>query len=199
MGKDKSWAMAGTVLFVLSTECLAFAAQAAAPAAAPAHGTAQDVQAQSAQVFVQGFYDWYTGAVQKDDNHADDEALAGKRWPMGAAIVAALKADEDAQAKSPDDIVGIDFDPYLNAQDTCFPYKTGKVTQAGGLYRVEVFDSNCDDPHPERPTVIAVVQRRGASWEFVNFIYPGDAGQAGSDLLSVLKALKDDREKNPDQ
>lgn len=199
MGQRRSASVAiRTISSVLSAACLSFAAQAAGPATASHRGPALVPRTESAEEFVQGFYDWYTGELQNEDNQAPDDALKSKRWPMSAAIVTALKADEDAQAKSPDDVVGIDFDPYLNAQDTCFPYKTGKVTEAGGFYRVPVFDSNCDDPHPERPTVIAVVQKHGASWEFVNFVYPGYAGDADSDLLSVLKALKESRE-HPDQ
>ena len=173
--------------------CTASGAQAAEPI------PTQDTQAQSAKVFVQGFYDWYTGEMQKNEEGPVPDPLKSKRWPFSTAIVAALRADEEAQAKSPDDVVGIDFDPYLNAQDTCFPYKTGKVTANGNQYRVEVFDSNCSDPHPEIPTVIAVVEKSGASWRFVNFIYPGEPGQADSDLLSTLKALKEEREHPEDQ
>jgi len=168
-----------------------------AHAAGPAPG--EDAQAQSAKAFVKGFYDWYTGEIQKSKDGPVDDPLKSKHWPFSAAIVTALKADEEAQAKSPDEVVGIDFDPYLNAQDTCFPYKMGKVTTNGGQYRVEVFDSNCSDPHPEIPTVIAVVEKNGASWRFVNFIYPGEPGQAESDLLSVLKSLANEREHPVDQ
>lgn len=182
-------ALPGMTLFLA---VLCFAAPAT-EAAAPASG--QDAQAQSAKAFVQGFYDWYMGEMQKESN--DDliaDALKSKRWPFSAAIVTALRADEEAQSKSPEDVVGIDFDPYLNAQDTCFPYKTGKVTASGSQYRVELFDSNCSDPHPEIPTVIAVVEKNGASWQFVNFIYPGESGQADSDLLKTLKALQEERD-----
>ncbi|HEY1774239.1 MAG TPA: hypothetical protein VGH91_13710 [Gammaproteobacteria bacterium] len=171
-------------------------AASAARAAAPA--PVQDAQARSAQAFVQGFYDWYAWEAQKQDEGPIGAALKSKRWPSSAAIVSALKADEEAQAKSPDEVVGIDFDPYLNAQDSCFPYKAGKVTASGGQYRVEVFDSNCSDPHPEQPTVIAVLEKDGASWRFTNFIYPGEPGQADSDLLATLKQLQQERSKPAD-
>lgn len=166
-------------------------AQAAGPA------PAQDTQAQSAKAFVQSFYDWYTGEMQKNEEGPVADPLNSKRWPFSAAIVAALRADQEAQAKTPDDVVGIDFDPYLNAQDTCFPYKAGKVAASGGQYRVELFDSNCSSSHPEIPTVIAVVEKDGASWRFVDFVYPGEPGQADSDLLSVLKQLAIEREEYP--
>lgn len=164
-------------------------------AAAPA--PVQDAQAQSAKAFVQGFYDWYTGEMQKNQYDSVPDPLTDKRWSFSAAIVTAMRADEAAQAKTPDDVVGIDFDPYLNAQDTCFPYKAGKVTASGSQYRVEMFDSSCSESHPDIPTVIAVVQKKGSSWEFVNFLYPGEPGQADSDLLSVLKQLAKEREETP--
>lgn len=171
---------------------IVFAAQAAAPTSVQSPAATPEAQAQSAQAFVQGFYDWY---IAKGGS-PPDAALANKRWPMSEQIVTALKADEAAQAKSPGYIVGIDMDPFLNAQDTCFPYKAGKVLPDGHRYRVELFDSNCSDPHPEIPTVIAVVEPQKGSWVFVNFIYPGEPGQADDDLLTMLKALKEDREQH---
>jgi hypothetical protein len=179
------------VTFSLGLLCATGLARAAGPA------PAQDTQAQSAKTFVQGFYDWYTGEMQKNEEGPVADPLKSKRWPFSAAIVTALRADQEAQAKTPGDVVGIDFDPYLNAQDTCFPYKAGKVTASGSQYRVELFDSNCSSSHPEIPTVIAVVERDGASWRFVNFLYPGEPGKADSDLLSVLKQLAKEREEYP--
>jgi len=179
----------------LSVLCLAsFATQAAEPTSTHPAVQAQVTTLQSAHDFVQGFYEWY---VQKAQQQAQgwpvNDALQNKRWPLSEQIVSALKADRAAQDKVPDEIVGIDFDPFLAAQDTCFPYKTGKVTQAGTRYRVEVFDSNCTSPHPELATVIAEVEQRHGTWMFVNFIYP----DTKDDLLSVLKGLKEEREKHP--
>lgn len=182
------------VALTFSLTLLCAAALAQATGSAPI----QDTQAQSAKAFVQSFYDWYTGEMQKNEDGPVSDPLKSKRWPFSPTIVAALRADQEAQAKTPDDVVGIDFDPYLNAQDTCFPYKTGKVTASGSQYRVEVFDSNCSPSHPEIPTVIAVVEKKGASWRFVNFIYPGEPGQPDTDLLKVLKSLQEERDKGSD-
>lgn len=123
-----------------------------------------------------------------------DSALKNKNWPMSEEIVTALNADAEAQAKSPDEIVGMDMDPFLAAQDTCFPYKARKVTKTGARYEVEVFGLGCSSPHPELPTVIAVIEDRKGTLTFVNFIYP-DLDQ--TNLLSTLKALKDERDKDP--
>lgn len=162
-------------------------AQAAAPVSA-----IQD-RVQSAQAFVQSFYDWYVERAKNSSPTLMEDALASKRWPMSDAIVTALREDMAAQAKSPDDIVGIDFDPFLNAQDECWPYKTRKTTEVSGKTRVEVF-GHCEKTHPEVPDVVAELQQRDGKWVFVNFIYPGDPGQEDSDLLSALKSYKEERE-----
>lgn len=163
----------------------------ATPTAASA--PAKDAKTPSAQVFVQGFYDWYVGQAKQSNPNLIDAALAGKRWPMSEAIQTALKADEVAQAKTPDDIVGIDFDPFLAAQDECWPYKTGKVTEMAGKTHVEVF-GHCGKMHPDLPDVIAELEQHDGKWVFVNFIYPGDPGQPDGDLLKTLKELQDERD-----
>lgn len=181
---------------VLSLLCgSVVAVQAAETAPAQAIAQPQSALERSAQAFVQGFYSWYVEKVDKANHWLVYDALENKRWPMSDTIVAALKADGEAQDKSPDEIVGIDFDPFLDAQDTCFPYKAGKVTRAGNKYQVEVFDSNCSGPHPELPQVVAELEQHDGSWVFVNFIYP----KVNDDLLSTLKGLKEEREKEAKQ
>jgi len=159
-----------------------------APACMSAAPQASDTQ--SAQAFVQSFYDWYLKAVKGEANESAEEvALKTKTAIFSKPLVAGLKEDLAAAAKTPDEVVGLDFDPFLNAQDVCDPYKTGKVSQDGDSYKVEVMDS-CPDK-PAQPAVIAVVQKTAGLWMFVNFLYPGNG-----DLLQVLKDLKKERE-NP--
>lgn len=78
---------------------------AAAPATAPG-------DAAQAGAFVQSFYDWYVKAEIDSD-----AALKKKPAYFSPELTKALKADAVAAAKSPGDIVGLDFDPFLNAQD----------------------------------------------------------------------------------
>lgn len=182
-----------TTSIALSLLCIT--AQAAAPAPGQTEKQPAADSLQSAHDFVQGFYDWYVQLVEKNNNNWQmDSALKNKDWPMSEEIVTALNADFDAQAKSPDEIVGIDFDPFLAAQDTCFPYKARKVTKTGARYQVEVFGLGCSSPHPELATVIAVIEERKGKFVFVNFLYPDDTG---GDLLSELKALKKERDTDP--
>lgn len=160
-----------------------------APIGASAAGPTSDFK--SAPAFVQDFYTWY-GQEEKLDHHMalSDYAIKTKPRLFSAAILQGLQADEAAQAKVPDEVVGLDFDPFLNAQDDCGAYKAGKVRAVGASYRIELFD-HCSDSKPVRPAVIAVVEKRNGSWVFVDFVYPGDG-----DLLSVLRSLKQERERS---
>jgi len=168
--------------------CLVVSALAA-PACLGADGRASG--APSAQVFVQKFYDWYLQRSKREGTVDPLEAaLKEKPELFDASLTKALKEDLAASAKSPDEIVGLDFDPILDAQDTCGPYTTGKVSRDGDSYRVEVFGHGCSDEKPGQPDVIAVIKRKQGAWMFVNFVYP----PMDSDLLTTLEALKKERE-----
>lgn len=145
----------------------------------------------SARKFVQDFYVWYQQEQKKDHQQALSTVAFETRpqW-FSAAIVEGLREDDAAAAKSPDEVVGLDFDPFTNSQEDCGPYTTGKVVSAGKTYRVEVFGS-CPGTGSRQPDVIAAVEKIKGSWVFVDFYYPGH-----DDLFSVLKELKKEREGN---
>src|SRR5690348_11099616 len=146
----------------------------------------------SAKKFVQGFYTWYMKEEKNEHEVSlDDVAIKTKPKWFSDAIVRGIEDDEAASAQRPDEVVGLDFDPFLNSQEDCEPYKVGKATVAGSLYQVEVF-GQCQDSSPKQPDVIAVVEKHNGAWVFVNFLYPGDG-----DLFSELGALKKERENPP--
>lgn len=145
----------------------------------------------SAQAFVQDFYSWYGKEEKKGHKVSLDEfAINTKPQLFSAEIIQGLKEDAAAQAKVPDEVVGLDFDPLTNSQEDCSPFKVGAVNAADAGYRVMVFDS-CADSKPAKPAVIVAVEKRDGAWVFVDFIYPSQG-----DLFSVLKDLKHERE-NP--
>ena len=151
-----------------------------------------DTPPESARKFVQEFYDWYAPGVVKASERGKQFDWRSRASDFDPALVRALKEDEEAQAKAKGDIVGIDFDPFLNSQDPCVPYKARKVVQKGDHYLVEV-DLECENVAAEKPTVTAEVMAKDGHWMFVNFRYP-DPKPSGTDLLSTLQALKKDRE-----
>lgn len=172
--------------------CLLLASSLTCLAAGPAAPV--QTEKDSVRAFVQAFYDWYLKTTDDQKDGAADIVLAHKPAYLSPELAKALKADGDAAARSPDEVVGLDFDPYLNAQDVCAPYKLGAVRQKGKVYEVEVMGS-CADDAPGIPDVVTQLVRRGDSWEFTNFIYPARKDVPASDLLSLLKRYQQDRDK----
>jgi hypothetical protein len=157
---------------------------------------------ESARVFVQKFYDWYgtMGALSdKLVKEPDAMALCLNHKPpyFDNKLREGIIEDEQAQAKSPGEIVGLDFDPIANAQDTRTGFQTGNVQQHGDKFFVDVHDIKKGQSIKAilaAPLVLTaeVVQLNG-HWEFINFIYPKSDG--GGNLLDMLKSLKSDRAK----
>jgi hypothetical protein len=147
----------------------------------------------SCKSFVQAFYTRYVRLMEKDHSpSAFEVATRSRRSSFGVELRRALAEDEAAAARSPGEIVGLDFDPFLNAQDFAPRYTVGKVTRKGAGYRVEVF-GHWNGPAGKKPDVIPELVRQSGRWVFVNFHYPGEKGEPSDDLLSILKALKKDR------
>ena len=105
-------------------------------------------------------------------------------------LSSALKEDSDAQAKVSDDIVGIDFDPFLNSQDPCGRYDVGTTRLRAGRYRVAVH-AVCDGARDQRPSVVVELTRAKAGWVIFSIHDPRQA----SDLRSVLRSLRASRNK----
>jgi hypothetical protein len=138
----------------------------------------------SAQSFVQDFYRRHL---------TEDAVLKAKPALLTPALQRELKEDYDASAKSPDEIVGLDFDPFLNTQDPCERYEVGKVTMHGTDRASAEIYSVCEGKRSPKPDVIADVVFANGRWQFDNFHYP----DSHEDLLSVLKKLKKDRAPAP--
>ncbi len=146
-----------------------------------------------AREFVEAFYRWYVPVAIADHNEAAFAiALRQKRSAFSRQLYRALKADLDAQDKSPGDLVGLDADPFLNSQDPCEAFVVGDVTQRGAVFRVEVF-SVCRGKRLDQPSTLADVRAVAHQWEFVDF-FNAD-GKDG--LLATLKLLAADRGKPP--
>jgi hypothetical protein len=145
---------------------------------------------ESLRGFVQEFYNWYVPRTLRDKpNSSWDLALKQKRSLFSPQLVRAIREDSAAQIKSPREIVGLDFDPFLNSQDPSERYEVGNITPRGESYWVDIYGL-WPGKKRERPDVMAELLHRNGRWLFVNFHYPGD-----KDLLSVLKSLAENRKK----
>lgn len=146
---------------------------------------ATDTAARSAARFAQDFYDWY---AHQGENA--DRAVKARPTLLAPELLAALRADVAAQARSPDDIVGIDWDPFLNTQDPCNPYRVGQVTRRGDTLLIAV-KGFCKDAAPRPgPDVIAEVAWQADRWVFVDFRHAEDRGSLLQDLAR-LKLARD--------
>lgn len=138
---------------------------------------------------VQEFYAWYVPLALKDQKQpAFVIALKKKGSLFSPELAQALEADAAAQAKVEGEIVGLDWDPFLNSQDPADRYVTGKVTTKGDRTLVEVHGVPSGKKNAT-PDVIVELTLRDGRWLFTNF-----RSADGNDLLSSLKALRDSRQ-----
>ena len=140
--------------------------------------------------FVQGFYNWYVPRALSDNaGPASELALKYKSSVFEPQLARALREDSAAQAKSPGEIVGLDFDPFLNSQDPAERYEVGRIARKGERYRADIYGVFSGQKR-KKPDVVAELLEKNGRWFFVNFHYPEDG-----DLLTVLRLLRESRQK----
>ncbi|MEI7787670.1 MAG: hypothetical protein WCI23_03410 [Chlorobiaceae bacterium] len=141
--------------------------------------------------FVQNFYDWYGILSHKNSKLAPDQrAIKEKAQMFSAKLIASLQEDYDASSKHPEEIVGLDWDPFLCSQEVDDRYEVGGIKKQGQNYLVELYGVSGGKRNPE-PNVIAEVTKSANHWIFVNFHSPH-----GGDLLNDLKELKQSRNRS---
>ncbi len=146
------------------------------------------VKSESARQFVQAFYDWYTPkALNGSAGDGWDLVLKSKRFVFSQRLVQALREDSAAAAKVKGEIVGLDFDPFLNSQDPDTRYLVRKVEQKGRSTLVSVHGVSDGKPSAKADVIVKLDKQNG-HWRVTNFLYP-----IGDDLLGVLKKLKQER------
>jgi hypothetical protein len=142
--------------------------------------------AQSARGFVQDFYAYYVPLLSAERVGSPWESVVRERGGAFAPeLLDALQQDYAASAASADEIVGLDFDPFVASQDPCERYDLGSESVGGDTARVEVFGV-CQGSRDAAPAVIAELVRVNGAWRFTNFGYPREH----SDLMAVLTQLR---------
>jgi hypothetical protein len=182
-------ALVAVLVLIVGQSCLI--AQGT-PTASPPEGCAQ---------FVQQFYDWYLAKEKalmdaKSEDSAFEVTLRDKQASFSPGLVQALKDDLEASKKSSDEVVGLDFDPFLNSQDTAEKYVVGEVHPKGDHYYVDVFGVWEGKKNP-KPDVVPELALEKGKWIFTNFHYQESDIPVNENLVSVLQQLKKDREKPP--
>ena len=165
-----------TLPFLLSLAVAALQAQEAKP---------ED----SVRKFAQDFYRWYVPIAFKE-NKGPAFGIAIKQRPSSFSpqLLQALRDDAEAQAKAIGEMVGLDFDPFLNSQDPSNHYVIGQINRKTDGYWVDIHTSKSEETHA-KSRIIAVVNQSGGHWFFSNFRFPD-----GGDLLETLQGLKHDRQ-----
>jgi hypothetical protein len=155
-------------------------------AQAPSSQSTED----SCRRFVQQFYNWYLPKAKSSKGRASDLVLKYKSSMLSPELAKELKADSAAQDKAKGDLVGLDFDPFLNTQDDSFEKcVTGKVVAQATSCRIEV---SCNFPSQKTELLVTPeLTLTNNQWIFVNFHYHTDSGD--DDLLHILKGLREER------
>jgi hypothetical protein len=156
----------------------------------------QPVKEQSCQDFVQGFYTWY---VARDSANgklrtaapAWDDVVRLRPEALSPELLGLLKDDLAASEASPDEIVGLDWDPFLASQDPSSKFEVDSVSILGD--RCNAWVEGIEKGR-KRESVGPELIRSGETWAFVNFHYKGQP-PPDENLISTLKVLRDERKK----
>lgn len=144
----------------------------------------------AARKFAQEFYTWYVPiAVKSHQGPAFEIAIKQKASSFSPQLLQALLDDAAAQAKVSDDIVGLDFDPFLGSQDPSNQFTLGQTIRKADGYWVYLYNSKASQKRG-KADVIAVATPSNGHWLFTNFRFPD-----GGDLVKTLEALRLEREK----
>jgi Protein of unknown function (DUF3828) len=159
---------------------------------APATNATADDSA-SCRAFVQKFYDWYVAKSNAPTSVSStlETALKARSGDFSPELCKRIKEDNAAAAKSPGEIVGLDFDPILNTQESATPYKADKVSVKGSSFLIDVYSIE-GGKKSAQPVVQPELSHSNGAWQFVNFHYKVD--KKDDDLLNILKALRQERQ-----
>jgi hypothetical protein len=156
---------------------------------------------QSCKDFVQGFYDWYVSREIVDEKlrrgPISNDVLQLRPQMLSQELRKLLQNDSDAQAKA-DDIVGLDFDPFLNSQDPSPKFIVESTSVNAGRCHAVVNGIRDEQKHEK---IMPELAQTGSTWVFVNFQYHfifnewNRAVSKDDDLVHMLKKLADDRKK----
>ncbi len=135
----------------------------------------------SSREFVESFYQWYVPRTHsRTTNRPWEIALSYKRSAFSPQLAELLREDSAAQARC-EDLVGLNFDPFLNYQEPAERYVVGRIIQKGQTYMADIYAVR-EGKQGEKPEVTAEFVEKDGHWFFVNFHYPD-----GDNLLSLLK------------
>lgn len=154
----------------------------------------------SCRDYVQGFYNFYLVDSCKDNEKTpcDIRVFNNKKYSFSPELQRLLRADYAAQAKVSDEIVGLDFDPYMASQEAPKKYiaDPAKPGRKANSYMVAVYDMT-EGKRPARPAVTPELSYENGKWVFTNFHYGKGADGSDDNLIAALKGLAESRRHPP--
>jgi len=167
------------------------AASAGASAAKPDDGSEA-----SARTFVQGFYDWYLGRVLAPAKSRSAkpfdfiDAIRQRPSWFAPELKRLLEEDFAASSRCKEEVVGLDWDPFLETQDPARTYTAGKVEKTAAGFRVSVDFHNKAYGGVKNPTAQADVVFTGGHWMFADFVQEPTDPKARQGLAALLKSYE---------
>ncbi len=151
----------------------------------------------SCRSFVRTFYAWYNAPSAKaKEEHSPEEAIQRRSSAFDPELLRQLVKDYDAQSKVTGEIVGLDMDPFLATNSVPYEgYVVGKIIPKADTYLAEIYGTNLGKKSSE-PVVVPELRYKNDRWQFVNFHYLKPKFPENENLLSILKVLREEREKN---
>jgi hypothetical protein len=166
------------------------------PTAASAQAKLDDASEESARTFVQGFYDWYVGKVltaakqRSGGGYGFDDALRQRPDWFSPELKRLLFEDIAAASKCKNDVVGLDWDPFLETQDPGRGYKVSKVEKTATGFRVSVDFRNKAYGDIHNPVAQADVVFVDHHWMFVDFVQEPADPKSRQGLVAILKGYE---------
>jgi hypothetical protein len=134
-------------------------------------------------------------AVGVPGEAAWNSALKNRRHVFARDLFLQLSEDSEAQSKAGRDVVGLDFDPFLDTQDRGERYVVENVTTKDRTCWADVYGV-WNGEESKTPNVRPELVLKGGRWVFVNFFYPDPSKPKPWDLRSELKELRESREQH---
>ena len=149
----------------------------------------------SVRKFVRQFYHWYitqSAKVLESGRNVQPDIVAVHSRPSAftPSLRKALLDDWRAQVAAPGRLVGLDYDPFFNAQDQPSACVVGPPAYKNKAWLVRV---RCSYSWTSDTSVaIAEIQKKGNTWTFSNFRY-----EKQENLLDTLSELARERKHKP--
>jgi hypothetical protein len=189
MSRGCAWRAAAAVLGLSLILAPASAFAVGANAAPP-----EDPSEASARTFVQGFYDWYVGKVlvasKKGSGYGFIDAVRQRPAAFSPELKRLLEEDVAAASKCKDDVVGLDWDPFLETQELPGSYAVGKVEKTAQGFRVSVDVRDAKARGAHNPVAQADVAFVGGHWQFADFVQEPNDPKTRQGLIALLKGYE---------